>query len=308
MGALVSKKTEVEIPLLEGLVEHGLLVPTNTLGVWGRGPVFERVVSALERLIDEETRADGATFLRFPPVLPRADFERSEFAKAFPHLSGVVHAFNGNPARHQEMLQRIEAGGDWSEFVKMTDCVLTPAACYPVYPSLAGVLPARGRLFDVSSYCFRHEPSPDPTRMVAFRMREQVRAGTPSDVMAFRESWILRARELFERLAVPAYPAPASDPFFGRGGRLLALTQAEQKLKFELLVSIHPEKQPTAVMSFNYHQDHFGRAFGFSTPDGARAHTACVGFGLERIALALFHSHGFVLDGWPSAVLSSLSP
>jgi seryl-tRNA synthetase len=307
MGAPIVSKARSETRLLDGLVEHGLLVPTKCLGVWGRGVVFERVVSALERLIDEETRSDGATVLRFPPVLPRQDFERSEFAKAFPHLGGVVHAFTGDSARHQKMQERIETGGDWSEFVKMTDCVLAPAACYPVYATLAGALPEQGRLFDVSSYCFRHEPSTDPARMVAFRMREQVRAGSPADVMAFRESWIVRARELFERLGVPASPAPASDPFFGRGGRLLALTQAEQRLKFELLVSIHAE-QPTAVMSFNYHQDHFGRAFGFTTADGATAHTACVGFGLERIALALFHTHGFALDEWPSAILSSFQP
>jgi seryl-tRNA synthetase len=258
-------------------------------------------------LIDEETRADRASVMRFPPLLPRRDFERSEFAKAFPHLGCVVHAFDGDADRHRMMQERIETGGDWSEFVKMTDAVLTPAACYPVYTTLSGVLPEHGRLFDVSSYCFRHEPSPDPMRMLAFRMREQVRAGTPADVVAFRESWILRARELFERLAVAAYPAPASDPFFGRGGRLLALTQAEQRLKFELLVSIHSD-QPTAVMSFNYHQDHFGRVFDFRTRDGEPAHTACVGFGLERIAIALFHTHGFVLDAWPGAVLSCLKP
>ena len=308
MGAAIVSRVWSESPLLKGLIEHGLLVPTRTMGIWGRSAVFERVVSALERLIDEETRADGASFLRFPPVIPRQDFERSEFAKAFPQLGGVVHSFDGDSTQHQKMQERIEAGGDWSEFVKMTDAVLAPAACYPVYATLSGVLPPEGRLFDVSAYCFRHEPSPDPTRMLAFRMREQVRAGTPADVVAFRESWILRAGQLFERLMVPAYPAPASDPFFGRGGRLLALTQCEQRLKFELLVSINSDQEPTAVMSFNYHQDHFGRAFGFSTPDGAVAHTACVGFGLERICLALFQTHGFELDGWPSTLLSSLKP
>jgi len=308
MGAPIVSRVRPETPLLEGLVENGLLVPTKCQGIWGRGAVFERVVGAIERLIDDETRSDGASFLRFPPVIPRPDFERSEFAKAFPHLGGVVHAFVGDSDRHHQMQERIEAGGDWSEFVKMTDCVLTPAACYPVYATLEGVLPEQGRLFDVSSYCFRHEPSSDPARMVAFRMREQVRAGTPAEVMAFRESWIVRARDLFERLDIPASPAPASDPFFGRGGRLLALTQAEQRLKFELLVRIHLDEQPTAVMSFNYHQDHFGRAFGFTTPDGAAAHTACVGFGLERIALALFRTHGFALEGWPGAVLSALKP
>ena len=38
---------------------------------------------------------------------------------------------------------------------------LTPAACYPLYPTVAkrGPLPAEGGLYDLQSYCFRHEPS-----------------------------------------------------------------------------------------------------------------------------------------------------
>ena len=47
-------------------------------------------------------------------------------------------------------------------------------------------------------------------------------------------------------------------------------------------------EKPTAVVSTNYHLDHFGVPFGIKTADGAVAHSACVGFGLERIALALF--------------------
>jgi seryl-tRNA synthetase len=42
-----------------------------------------------------------------------------------------------------------------------------------------------------------------------------------------------------------------------------------------------------AVASFNYHEDHFGRAFGITLRDGSHAHTACVAFGIERWELAL---------------------
>ncbi len=36
-------------------------------------------------------------------------------------------------------------------------------------------------------------------------------------------------------------------------------------------------------MSFNCHQDHFLRLYGIHSQDGEIAHTACLGFGLERI-------------------------
>jgi len=53
------------------------------------------------------------------------------------------------------------------------DVALTPATCYPVYPVMAarGPLPEGGRVFDLQSYCFRHEPSEDPARMQMFRIR-----------------------------------------------------------------------------------------------------------------------------------------
>ena len=42
------------------------------------------------------------------------------------------------------------------------------------------------------------------------------------------------------------------------------------------------------------------------TADGKYAHSACIGFGLERIALALFKTHGFDPDQWPSSVKNVL--
>ena len=82
------------------------------------------------------------------------------------------------------LLACVEAGEDWTADQGCTDIVLTPAACYPLYPVAAarGPLPAEGRLFDLQSYCFRHEPSVDPARMQMFRMREYVRIGTPEQV------------------------------------------------------------------------------------------------------------------------------
>ncbi|MEY2406368.1 MAG: hypothetical protein QOG39_1284, partial [Acidimicrobiaceae bacterium] len=39
---------------------------------------------------------------------------------------------------------------------------------------------------------------------------------------------------------------------------------------------------------------------------GEVAHTACIGFGLERIALALIKTHGTDLASWPAGVRASL--
>ena len=83
----------------------------------------------------------------------------------------------------------------------------------------------------------------------------------------------------------------ADDPFFGRAGRMLAASQREQQLKFELLVSDR-RREPTAIASFNYHQDHFAGDLRDRAGRRREAHTACLGFGLDRIMLALLRRHG----------------
>ena len=94
-------------------------------------------------------------------------------------------------------------------------------------------------------------------------------------------------------LGLEARADVASDPFFGRGGTLLADSQRDQRLKLEIVAPIASDEHPTAIISLNYHQDHFGALFGITTADGAVAHTSCVGFGLERLTLALYRRHGF---------------
>lgn len=87
---------------------------------------------------------------------------------------------------------------------------------------------------------------------------------------------------------------------------MLAVSQKEQKLKFEVLVPVISDTDPTAVCSFNFHQEHFGSTFDIRTTDGNVANTACLGFGLERIVMALFKTHGFDPEKWPAQVRSQL--
>ncbi len=60
-------------------------------------------------------------------------------------------------------------------------------------------------------------------------------------------------------------------------------------------------------MSFNYHRDHFGTTWDIRLPDGSPAHTGCVAFGMDRLAVAMFATHGPKLDKWPAPVRKALS-
>ena len=292
----------------EGLVKNRLIIPTGVQGAFGRGAVFEDVLEHMNALIGHIAKDDGADYYVFPPIIDRRVLERSDYLDSFPQLAGSVFSFFGKELQAKELSERVHAQKPWDDLQGMTDVVLNPAACYPVYPSFTGTVPKDGRLVTMLNWVYRHEPSPEPTRMQSFRVREFVRVGTPDTVVQWRNMWLDRGVSLLQSLELPATPDVAADPFFGRGGKMLAVSQKEQKLKFEVLVPVISEEKPTACCSFNYHQDHFGQTFAIKTEDGNVAHTACLGFGLERVVMALFRTHGFDPEKWPTTVRKRLWP
>ena len=276
--------------LLADLFEHGLLVESGVPGVYGVGAEFERVRLGVDDLVTRAAAADEPETLRFPPVVPRRQLETAGFFTSFPHLVGTVFALQGEELREDA-----------------TDLALLPAACYPVYPAIAarGSLPAGGMTVDTGpAYVFRHEPSDDPGRLQSFHMRELVRLGPPETVQSWQRDWRDRALELLRDLGLEAEADVGADPFFGRAGKMLADSQREQQLKFEIFA---PIEGPTAIASFNYHQEHFSSIYGIELEGGGVAHTACLGFGDERVVLALLRRHGLDIGAWPGEVRSELA-
>jgi seryl-tRNA synthetase len=277
-------------------------------GVYARTALYEEIVERLASLISRH-REPETEVLRFPPVMSRHQLERSGYLKSFPNLLGCVCALHGTEVEIRTAADRHEAGEDWTISLKPADLILSPAACYPLYPLVAarGPLPPSGLLFDVAADCFRREPSRFLDRLQSFRMREFVCIGAPDEITGFRDRWMARAMLLADELALPYRIETASDPFFGRVGQVMAVAQLQQALKFELLVPLRSVEQPTACMSFNYHRDHFGTVWGIHDANGDVAHTGCVAFGMDRLAVALFTTHGVDLVNWPASVRSALA-
>jgi len=304
----MSKPTYDAEEFYRDLVAHGLVIPAGPLGAFGRGPVFEDVLASFDALVMRAAKDDGVELMAFPPVIDRMIIERTGYMDSFPTLCGSIHSFTGTEREAKALSQRIAGGDAWGDTLGQTDVVLNPAACYPFYPTCTGTVPAEGRHVSFQAWVYRQEPSQEPTRMRSFRVREFIRVGTPDAVIAWRDQWLERGLALLLSLELPARADVAADPFFGRGGKILAAGQIEQKLKFEVLIPVVSEENPTACCSFNYHQDKFGSAFAIALPGGDTAHSACLGFGLERVVMALFKTHGFRPAAWPKSVRQQLWP
>lgn len=292
----------------QGLVDHGLIIPTGVKGAYGRGPVFEDILGRFDDLVMRLAKNDGASEMTFPPIIARSLVERLGYLDNFPQLIGSIHSFSGPELQAREMADLAREGKRWEGMLDVTEAMLTPAACYPVYPLFSGLLPDSGRLLTTKGWCYRHEPSDEPTRLQAFRMREFIRMGAPEEVESWRDDWLQRGLKLLTSLNLPASTDTANDPFFGRAGKMMATSQREQRLKFEIVVPVISKERPTAICSFNWHQEHFTSTFGITRSGGRTAHTACLGFGLERVTLALIKTHGFEPDRWPAAVREQLWP
>jgi seryl-tRNA synthetase len=304
----VDRDADPWTPFRHELVSAGLLVPTGVDGVYGRSGTYESIAEAMDRLVLLVGGDQDATSVRFPPVMPWATFEKNGYLESFPDQMGSVHTFRGDERQHAELLRRAEAHEDRGSMLETTDMVLCPAVCHPLYPTMGGVLPEGGRRVEVYGYCFRHEPSTDPFRMQAFRQHDYVYLGTPEGARAHRDLWIERGLEVLSGLGLPVSSVVANDPFFGRPGRMLAANQRIEELKYEIVTPVYAIERDTAISSSNCHLDHFGRPFGIETDDGEVAHTACFGFGVDRITLALLHRHGPDPDRWPRPVRDRLWP
>jgi len=299
---MLDRSTDLRDRLLAG----GLLFATGVDGLYGRSAVFQDLVDSVDRLVALWGTRLGATTVHLPPLLARSTFDATGYLQSFPDLVGAVQIFDGDDSDHAELIRRASAGEDWSALLRPSEVVLAPACCHGLYPMLTGRVPDGGGFYDVRSFCFRHEPSTDPMRMQAFHQHDIVCVGDPGAVERFRDEGLDEGRAMLGRLGLDLEIVPANDPFFGRLGAVLAAGQRDEGLKLEGVAHVHEDGPPSALMSGNCHRDHFGQAFSIETASGTVAHSACVGFGADRVAIALLAAHGLDPGSWPGAVLSEL--
>jgi len=120
----------------------GLLVPMGVRGVYGRGADFERAIERFDALVTKEGAQLSPEMMRFPPVFSRRNYEKIDHIHNFPDLMGSLHTFTGGEKEQRDRLGRFERREDWSRDLAASQVMMTPAICYPLYPTATGTLPA----------------------------------------------------------------------------------------------------------------------------------------------------------------------
>ncbi len=290
----------------QSILDAGLLRESGVRGVYHRSFEFERIIEGISLSISRAGENRSHEQLFCSSVMSRRTLEKCGFLTSFPDLVGSIESFTGNDDDLATLKKRVGGGKDWSDLLTTTSLVMCSAACQNIYPLLTDVpIPPAGLMYEVKAQCFRHEPSDDLARMLTFRQHEYVFIGTEHDVREHAVNMRENFCDVMDGLSIAYEVAVASDPFFGRMGRLLAESQHEKSLKYEFIVPLSSQDR-RSIGSANFHEDHFGSSFGLTMTDGSVAHSSCVGFGLERVALALLFEHGVDSSAWPSAIRTQL--
>lgn len=279
----------------------------------GRGQMsFAGGALALRRFLDDAVRDRArerfaAREEDYPALVDPDVLARAGYLGSFPQSVCLV----AHLREDFDAIEAFRAANTESDSLELPDAAamtcseaaLRPAVCLPVYRALEGTsLPRGGVAITTVGRAFRYESRNmvGIQRLWDFSMREIVFAG-PADVV---EEQRTRAIDLVTRLMeewdLASRLVSASDPFFATVRGTKALWQRSRALKHEMLVDVGTG--PLAVGSINVAGTHFGDAFRIRTGEGEVASTACVGFGLERLVLAMFSQHGFEAERWPAAM------
>ena len=288
------------------LVETKQVIPYgNGLNCYGGD--FFKLVRCIDRKLELYCESQKAQNWEFPELLTMRDIHRIQYLNHYPHQALAVSHVLENIESIEALSKR--ADGDSripASFLSEPDYLLRHALCIHFYKihENESISPAPCRIATTIGKCNRYESKNMRTfeRLCQFTMREIVYIGSTQTVNGERGRLMDFFCEMTERLDLEFELVTSNDPFFTVELDRKALFQHVAETKYEMALPLD-ETRKLAVASFNYHGTSFSDAFQICSalPD-TRIHTACFGYGLERMAYAFLIQHGANPRAWPPSV------
>lgn len=261
------------------------------------------------------TREFGAVEYRYPTLLPVSAMTRCGYLSSFPQQLMFVTRLHADIDSYTAFLDDAEAGTgppDVLAYCRNVDYCLPPTMCFHTYHQLRDApLPGQALVVTSRGKSFRFETRYRRTleRLWDFTIREIIFLGSRDFVLGCRQQFLDASLALVERLGLTGRCEVANDPFFLKQSADHSWSQRLLELKYELRLNVDAH-DTIAVGSFNFHERFFADSFRIATGGADHVYTACVGFGLERLAYVFLCHHGIDRDRWPdiAAVPSTGAP
>lgn len=257
----------------------------------------------------------AAAEYRYPTLIRTQALRRSGYTSSFPHHLMFTTRLRSDIHNYRDFLAETGVGAGDDDFAQAVlsrsgpvDQCLPPTMCYHTFQQFADApLPMADMAVTARGKSFRFESryQADLERLWDFTIREIVFLGTREFAAGCRDRFRDLAGALLDELALTGHCEVAHDPFFGDQDTSASISsQRLLERKHEMRLAVAPDRT-IAVGSFNLHGRLFSDAFDIRQPDDQPAHTACVGFGLERLAYAVLCQHGTNEAGWPDPLRRS---
>lgn len=300
------------VPAFSQLLADGHVTQCDVGQVAISGPLLKvfNYLNAELRLLAQDKH--GTSEHRYPTLIPASAVERSGYLDSFPQFVMFVSWLRANLGNYDNFRQSkangTELAGLAASLFGSAERCLPPTMCFHTYHQFAGRRLALGQTAAVSAcgktFRFENRYAHGLERLWDFTMRECIFLGDRQFVRHHRDTLMDEVRGLISRLGLHAYCQVANDPFFLGAEPGSAALQVAAESKYELRIPVDGDRT-MAVASFNYADDHFGERFDIRFQDGTPVKTACVGFGLERLAYAFLCQHGVQESAWPREVAES---
>jgi seryl-tRNA synthetase len=271
------------------------------------------LVNFFDRALSEYARGFGAKGYQFPTLIGADVMDRCRYLSSFPQSLSLVSHLREDLSAIQDFAKNAHWDGEKltvnRDQLANVETLLSSAVCYHYYAALRDTKMAASTMTAASGKCFRYESGNlgGLERLWDFTMRELILVGPREFVLSQRERAIGEVSTMLDGWGLKYEIRSATDPFFIDDFATQATFQLAFDLKFEVRAALPYKNSTLAAGSFNHHQDFFGRSFNITATDGQPAHTGCIAFGLERLALAFVAQHGFDTSTWPRAVASAVT-